>query len=96
MRAIVEDDFKRWTVKRKAALVMDIIQGKDSIAEASRSFGLPSLEIKGWVEADKRGMENSGSLPISSTPLPVGSAVAMSVSKDYCANTFLRNFFYRP
>jgi hypothetical protein len=25
---IVEEDFKRWTAKRKAALVMDIIQGE--------------------------------------------------------------------
>ena len=29
---IVEEDFKRWTAKRKAALVMDIIQGKTSIS----------------------------------------------------------------
>ena len=27
MSVIVEEDFKRWTAKRKAALVMDIIQG---------------------------------------------------------------------
>jgi len=32
---IVEEDFKRWTAKRKAALVMDIIQGKTSIKEVS-------------------------------------------------------------
>ena len=38
MSTIVDEDFKRWTAKRKAALVMDIIQGKTSISEASRSF----------------------------------------------------------
>jgi hypothetical protein len=53
---IVEEDFKRWTAKRKAALVMEIIQGKTSIAEASRSYDLPPSEIEEWVEEDKRGI----------------------------------------
>ena len=35
MSVIVEEDFKRWTAKRKAALVMDIIQGETSVSEAS-------------------------------------------------------------
>jgi len=56
---IVEEDFKRWTAKRKAALVMDIIQGKTSIAEASRSYDLSPSEIEEWVEEGKRGMENA-------------------------------------
>jgi transposase-like protein len=56
---IAEEDFKRWTAKRKAALVMDIVQGKTSIAEASRSFDLPPSEIEEWVEEGKRGMENA-------------------------------------
>ncbi len=46
MSVIVEEDFKRWTAKRKAALVMDIIQGKTSVSEASRSFDLPPSEIE--------------------------------------------------
>ena len=59
MSMIVEEDFKRWTAKRKADLVMDIIQGKASIAEASRSYDLPPSEIEEWVEEGKRGMENA-------------------------------------
>jgi len=35
MSKIVGEDFKRWTAKRKAARVMDIIQGKTSISEGS-------------------------------------------------------------
>jgi hypothetical protein len=35
MSVIVEEDFKRWTAKRKAALVMDIIRGRTAISEAS-------------------------------------------------------------
>ena len=59
MSLIVEEDFKRWTAKRKAVLVMDIIQGKSSVSEASRSFDLPPSEIEEWVEEGKRGMENA-------------------------------------
>ena len=56
---IVEEDLKRWTAKRKAALVMDIIQGKTSVSEVFRSFDLPPSEIEEWVEDGKRGMENA-------------------------------------
>ena len=59
MSVIVEEDFKRWTAKRKAALVMDVIQGKTSVSEASRSFDLLPSEIEQWVEEGKRGMENA-------------------------------------
>ena len=59
MSTIVDEDFKRWTAKRKAALVMDIIQGKTSISEASRSFDLPPSEVEEWVEEGKRGLENA-------------------------------------
>ena len=41
MSTLMEDDIKRWMTKRKAALVMEIIQGKTTVAEASRSFDLP-------------------------------------------------------
>ena len=40
MSMTMEDDIKRWTAKRKAALVMEIIQGKTTILEASRSFDI--------------------------------------------------------
>ncbi len=59
MSVVMEEEFKRWTAKRKAALVVDIIQGKTTVAEASRSFDIPPSEIEGWVEEGKRGMENA-------------------------------------
>jgi transposase-like protein len=55
----MEDDIKRWTAKRKAALVMEIIQGKTTVAEASRSFDIQPSEIEEWVDEAKRGMENA-------------------------------------
>ena len=55
----MEDDIKRWTAKRKSALVMEIIQGKTTMAEASRSFDLPPSDIEEWVDDVKKGMENA-------------------------------------
>ena len=45
----MNDDIKRWTAKRKAALVMDIIQGKTTVSEASRTFDLSPSDIENWV-----------------------------------------------
>ena len=59
MSAVTEEDIKRWTARRKAALVLDIIQGKTTVAEASRSFDLTPSEIEEWVDEGKRGMENA-------------------------------------
>lgn len=59
MSMTMEDDIKRWTAKRKAALVMEIIQGKSTVAEASRAFDLTPSEIETWVDEAKRGMENA-------------------------------------
>ena len=46
---LMEDEIKRWTAKRKAALVLEIIQGKTTAAQAARSFDLPPSEIEEWV-----------------------------------------------
>ena len=59
MSMTMEDDIKRWTAKRKAALVMEIIQGKSTVAEASRAFDLAPSELETWVDEAKRGMENA-------------------------------------
>ena len=59
MSVTMDDSIKRWTAKRKTALVIEIIQGKTTVAEASRSFDLSPSEIEGWIDDAKRGMENS-------------------------------------
>jgi transposase-like protein len=38
--------------------VLEIIQGKTTVAEVSRSFDLPPSEVEDWVDEAKRGMEN--------------------------------------
>ncbi|MBA8885760.1 hypothetical protein FHW13_003629 [Dokdonella fugitiva] len=35
MSAVMEEEIKRWTAARKSALVLEIIQGKTTVAEAS-------------------------------------------------------------
>jgi transposase-like protein len=55
----MDESIKRWTAKRKSALVVEIIQGKTTVAEASRSFDLSPSEIESWVDDAKRGMENA-------------------------------------
>jgi len=54
-----EDEIKRWTAKRKSALVLEIIQAKTTVAEASRAYDLSPSEVEGWVDEGKRGMENA-------------------------------------
>ena len=55
----MEDEIKRWTARRKSALVMEVLQGKRTLAEASRSYDLPPSEIETWIDEAKRGMENA-------------------------------------
>lgn len=55
----MEEDIKRWTARRKTALVLDIVQGKTTVAEASRAYDLAPSEIEEWVEDGKKGMENA-------------------------------------
>ncbi|MEJ2801448.1 DUF1153 domain-containing protein [Comamonadaceae bacterium PP-2] len=55
----MEEGIKRWMAKRKSALVMDIIQGNTTVAEASRARDRTPSEIESWVDNAKRGMENA-------------------------------------
>ena len=59
MSQVVDEEIKRWTARRKSALVLEIIQGKTTVAQASRQFDLTPSEIENWVEDGKRGMENA-------------------------------------
>ena len=59
MSITMDDEIKRWTARRKSALVLEIIQGKSTIAEAARQFDLPPSEIEEWIEQGKAGMENA-------------------------------------
>lgn len=47
MSMTMDESIKRWTAKRKTALVIEIIQRKTTVSEASRSFDLAPSEIEG-------------------------------------------------
>jgi hypothetical protein len=46
MSIVMDEDLKRWTARPKSALVLDIIQGKTTVAEASRHYNLTSSEVE--------------------------------------------------
>ena len=54
----IQMDTKRMTAKKKAEIVMDIFQGKETIAEVSRQYDLTPAQIEEWIEDAKKGMEN--------------------------------------
>lgn len=59
MSTTMDEDVKRWTARRKSALVLEIIQGKTRVSEASRQYDLAPSGIEEWVEQGKAGMENA-------------------------------------
>ncbi|GAB3045655.1 transposase [Stenotrophomonas tumulicola] len=59
MIEVMAEEIKRWTARCKSALLLEIIQGKTTVAAASRQFDLTPAEIESWVEDGKRGMENA-------------------------------------
>lgn len=59
MSTKTEDDIKRWTAKRKSALVLEIIQVRPTVAEASRQYDLSPSEVEQWIGDSKRSMENA-------------------------------------
>jgi transposase-like protein len=73
MSGPLEDGIKRWTAKRKSALVIEIIQGKTTVAEASRSYDLAPSEIENWVDDARKGMENA----LKANPLDVRQPLSM-------------------
>ncbi|MBA2849854.1 transposase [Thermosulfuriphilus ammonigenes] len=54
-----EPEIKRWTAKRKTQLVLEILKGKTTVAEAARRYDLKPSEIETWVQDGIEGMENS-------------------------------------
>jgi transposase-like protein len=55
----MDDEIKRWSARRESALVLQISQGKVTVAEASRAHDLPPSELEKWVDDAKQGMENA-------------------------------------
>ena len=53
------DSFEPWATKRRVALVVSILKGKTSVAEAARKHGLTVAEIEDSQERFLLGAENA-------------------------------------
>jgi transposase-like protein len=59
MAADTTEPIERWTAKRRVALVMSILKGETSTAEAARTHGLTVAEVEDWREKFLVGAENA-------------------------------------
>ena len=53
------EPIERWTAKRRVALVVSILKGETSVAEAARTHGLTVAEVDDWREKLLLGAENA-------------------------------------
>ena len=49
---------QRWTARRRAALVLSLLRGETSAAEAARKHGLTVAQVEEWREHFLAGAEN--------------------------------------
>ena len=49
---------QRWTARRRAALVLSLLRGETSAAEAARQHGLTVAQVEEWKELFLAGAEN--------------------------------------
>jgi transposase-like protein len=54
-----DESAKRWTAKRRTALVLEILRGDTSVAEAARKHGVTVAELEDWRERFLAGAENA-------------------------------------
>jgi transposase-like protein len=53
------EPIERWTAKRRVALVVSLLKGETTVAEAARLHGLTVAEIEDWREKFLLGAENA-------------------------------------
>ena len=56
---MMDEEIKGWTASRKAALVLQILQARTTVAQASLQSGLPPSQIERWIDDARRGMDNA-------------------------------------
>ena len=53
------DPIERWTAKRRVAVVVSILKGESSMADAARKHGLTGAEVEDWRDRFLLGAENA-------------------------------------
>ncbi len=54
-----EPEIQRWTAKRKAAVVLEVLKGKATGLEACRKYGIRQSELEEWTSRFLEGGENN-------------------------------------
>jgi transposase-like protein len=54
-----DESIKRWTAKRRSALVLSLLRGETSVQEAARQHALTIAEIEEWRDRFLLGAENA-------------------------------------
>ena len=50
MEKDTEQQFQRWTAKRKAELIIDLIKGSRKLVDVCREHDLKQSEVDAWME----------------------------------------------
>ena len=53
------EEVQRWTARRRAALVLSLLKGETTVADAARRHGLTVAEVEEWRERFLLGAENA-------------------------------------
>jgi len=53
------EEVQRWTAKRRAALVISLLKGETTAADAARHHGLKVAEVEEWRDRFLLGAENA-------------------------------------
>jgi transposase-like protein len=53
------EEVQRWTGKRRAALVVSLLKGETTVADAARRHGLKVAEVEDWRDRFLLGAENA-------------------------------------
>ena len=66
-----QSEVQRWTAKRRAALVISVLRGETTAAEAARRHGLKVAEVEEWRERFLLGGERAARAAERATVLVV-------------------------
>ena len=58
MTQTLPEEIKRWTAKRRTTLVLQLLRGETTIAEAAREHGLKPSDIEHWRDTFLAAGEN--------------------------------------
>jgi transposase-like protein len=55
----MESTIQRWTARRKAELVLELIKGRKSLIDVCRENDLKQSDVEGWIDQFVKGGERS-------------------------------------